>query len=118
MRHFSRFRLQTCTLIHVVAPDVVVGRLDNVLPWIALRFGLMGNTERETGLEPATSSLGIHAFVGSKSLARSCCDLLNLQRLAESALSSFVGVNETRMRQGRPANPCVAVRISQGNRGS
>jgi hypothetical protein len=43
--------------------------------------------ERETGVEPATSSLGIQTYVGSKSLARLCCEFLNLQRLAESAFS-------------------------------
>jgi hypothetical protein len=36
-----------------------------------------------------TSSLGIQTFVGSKSLARFCCDFLNLQRLAESVFSRF-----------------------------
>jgi hypothetical protein len=36
-----------------------------------------------------TSSLGIHASVKSKSLARFCCDFLNLQRLAESVFSRF-----------------------------
>jgi hypothetical protein len=45
--------------------------------------------ERETGFEPATSSLGIQTYVGSKSLARFCCEFLNLQRLAESAFSKF-----------------------------
>jgi hypothetical protein len=49
----------------------------------------------ETGFEPATSSLGIHAFVGSRSLARFCCGLLNLQRLAESAPCDFVTLIET-----------------------
>jgi hypothetical protein len=46
--------------------------------------------ERETGVEPATSSLGINTYVESKSLARFCCVFLNLQRLAESAKSDFV----------------------------
>ncbi len=50
--------------------------------------------ERETGLEPATSSLGSQAFVKSKSLARFCCEFLNLQRLAESAFSKPVGLNQ------------------------
>ena len=36
-----------------------------------------------------TSSLGIQTYVGSKSLARFCCDFLNLQRLAESVFSRF-----------------------------
>jgi hypothetical protein len=45
--------------------------------------------QRETGFEPATSSLGIQTYVGSKSLARFCCDFLNLQRLAESVFSRF-----------------------------
>jgi hypothetical protein len=47
------------------------------------------NMERETGFEPATSSLGIHPYIESKSLARFCCDFLNLQRLAESAFSKI-----------------------------
>jgi hypothetical protein len=34
---------------------------------------------------PATSSLGIQTYVGSKSLARFCCEFLNLRRCAESA---------------------------------
>src|SRR3954453_376869 len=45
--------------------------------------------ERETGVEPATSSLGIQTYVGSKSLARFCGEFLNLQRFAESAFSEF-----------------------------
>src|ERR1035441_4617404 len=55
--------------------------------------------ERETGLEPATSSLGIQTYVGSKSLARFCCEFLNLQHLAESAFSKSVDLNEAEMRQ-------------------
>jgi hypothetical protein len=55
--------------------------------------------ERETGFEPATSSLGIHPYIESKSLARFCCDFLNLQRLAESAFSKSVYPNESQMRQ-------------------
>src|ERR1017187_1077846 len=54
--------------------------------------------ERETGLEPATSSLGIQTYVGSKSLARFCCEFLNLQRLAESAFSGFDRLNEAQTR--------------------
>ena len=54
--------------------------------------------ERETGLEPATSSLGIQTYVGSKSLARFCCDFLNLQHLAESAFSKSVDPNEAQTR--------------------
>ena len=54
--------------------------------------------ERETGFEPATSSLGIQASVESKSLARFCCDFLNLQCLAESAFSKFSAANEAQMR--------------------
>ena len=46
--------------------------------------------ERNTGLESATSSLGIQTCFESKSLARFCCDFLNLQRLAESAFCHFV----------------------------
>jgi hypothetical protein len=34
-----------------------------------------------------TSSLGIRTYIGSKSLARFCCEFPNLQRLAESAFS-------------------------------
>jgi hypothetical protein len=55
--------------------------------------------ERETGLEPATSSLGIQTYVKSKSLARFCRDFLNLQHLAESGFSELVTPNEARMRQ-------------------
>jgi hypothetical protein len=72
--------------------------------------------ERETGLEPATSSLGSHAYIESKSLARFCCELLNLQRLAESAFSITVPPNEAQTRHvlhlGRrplrgPPNPVI-----------
>jgi hypothetical protein len=42
------------------------------------------------GFKPVTSSLGIHPYIESKSLARFCCDFLNLQRLAESAFCHFV----------------------------
>src|SRR5450432_1188499 len=55
--------------------------------------------ERETGFEPATSSLGIQTYVKSKSLARFCRDFLNLQHLAESAFSESVTPNEAQMRQ-------------------
>jgi hypothetical protein len=55
--------------------------------------------ERETGFEPATSSLGIQTYVGSKSLARFCCEFLNLQRLAESAFPKVVAPNEAQSRQ-------------------
>jgi hypothetical protein len=54
------------------------------------RLQVIDLMERETGLEPATSSLGIHPSIESKSLARFCCDFLNLQRLAESAICHFV----------------------------
>ena len=50
------------------------------------------------GFEPATSSLGIQTYVGSKSLARFCCEFLNLQRLAESAFSGFDRLNEAQTR--------------------
>ena len=56
--------------------------------------------ERETGLEPVTSSLGNHAFIESKSLACFCCEFLNLQRLAESVFFKSVGPIEAQMRQG------------------
>jgi hypothetical protein len=46
-----------------------------------------------------TSSLGIHTFFESKSLARFCCEFLNLQHLAESALSDLVRPIEAQMRQ-------------------
>jgi hypothetical protein len=55
--------------------------------------------ERETGFEPATSSLGIQTYFKSKSLARFCRDFLNLQHLAESAFSEPVIPNEAQMRQ-------------------
>jgi hypothetical protein len=55
--------------------------------------------ERETGFEPATSSLGIQTYIKSKSLARFCRDFLNLQHLAESAFSQPVIPNEAQMRQ-------------------
>jgi hypothetical protein len=54
---------------------------------------------RETEREAATSSLGINTCVESKSLTRFCCELLNLQRLAESAFSRFVIPIETQTRQ-------------------
>ena len=49
--------------------------------------------------EPTTSSLGIQTYVGSKSLARFCCEFLSLQHLAESAFSKSVDLNEAEMRQ-------------------
>jgi hypothetical protein len=55
--------------------------------------------ERETGLEPATSSLGIQASFESKTLARFCCEILNLQHLAESVFSDLVRPIEAQMRQ-------------------
>src|SRR5450755_2266122 len=54
--------------------------------------------EARPGLEPATSSLGIQTYIGSKSLARFCCEFLNLQRLAESAFSRFDWLNEAQTR--------------------
>ena len=63
---------------------------------------LLEKMERETGFEPATSSLGIQTYVGSKSLARFCCDFLNLQRLAESAFSKLDRANEAQTRQVLP----------------
>src|ERR1035438_10395737 len=48
--------------------------------------------------EPTTSSLGIQTYVGSKSLARFCCEFLNLQRLAESAFSRIDRLNEAQTR--------------------
>jgi hypothetical protein len=55
----------------------------------------------ETELE-AMSSLGIQTYVGSKSLARFCCESLNLQRLAESAFSKLDRANEAQTRQVLP----------------
>src|ERR1700735_3867137 len=57
--------------------------------------------ERETEVEPATSSLGIQTHAGSKSFARFCCEFLNLQPLAESAFSRFVASNEAQTRHVR-----------------
>jgi hypothetical protein len=57
--------------------------------------------ERETALEPVTSSLGSHTYVESKSLVRFCCELLNLQHLAESAFFDLVPPNEAQTRQVR-----------------
>ena len=54
--------------------------------------------------EPATSSLGIHSFVRSRSLARvSVAGLLNLQRLAESVFSRSVAPNEAQLRRTHSA---------------
>src|SRR5258705_9526454 len=61
--------------------------------------------ERETGLEPATSSLGSQASVESKSLARICCELLNLQHLAESAFFESAPPNEAPTRQALHLGP-------------
>ena len=55
--------------------------------------------EREIGFEPATSSLGSYPNIESKSLARFCCELLNLQHLAKSAFSDSVRLNEAQTRQ-------------------
>jgi len=54
--------------------------------------------ERETGFEPATSSLGIKPFIEFKPLARFCCEFLNLQRLAKSAFSKPFNSNEAQTR--------------------
>src|ERR1035438_9455375 len=54
--------------------------------------------ERETRFEPVTSSLGSQTYVGSRTLARFCCESLNLQRLAKSAFSKFKHPNEAQMR--------------------
>src|SRR5579863_7813285 len=56
--------------------------------------------ERETGLEPATSSLGIHPYVGSKSIARFSHEFLNLRHLAESVSCKNIHPNEAQLRQG------------------
>jgi len=60
------------------------------------------------GLEPTTSSLGIQTYVGSKSLARFCCEFLNLQRLAESAFSKLDRANEAQMRHVLPQSGDVS----------
>jgi hypothetical protein len=46
-----------------------------------------------------TSSLGRHTYVESKSLARFCCELLNLQHLAESAFFEIASSIEAQTRQ-------------------
>ena len=51
------------------------------------------------GLEPTTSSLGRHTSFESKSLARFCCELLNLQPFAKSAYSKSGGPNKAQSRQ-------------------
>jgi hypothetical protein len=55
-------------------------------------------TRSGSGFEPATSSLGIQTFFESKSLARFCCEFLNLQPLVESAFSRLDLSNEAQMR--------------------
>src|ERR1017187_1554599 len=85
--------------------------------------------ERETGFEPATSSLGIQTYIGSKSLARFCCEFLNLQRLAESAFSRIDRLNEPQTRHvpsnkeptatvGRVWNRCKARKTHRIPRGT
>ena len=49
--------------------------------------------ERETGLEPVTSSLGNQALFESKLLTRFRCEFLNPQRLAKSAFSKISRIN-------------------------
>src|ERR1035441_3611822 len=70
--------------------------------------------ERETGLEPATSSLGSQTYVGSRTLARFCCEFLNLQRLAKSAFSKFEHPNEAQMRHALPPQPVRGSRAQIG----
>jgi len=74
--------------------------------------------ERETGFEPATSSLGIHPFIGSKSLARFCCEFLNLQPLAESAFFKSISPNEAQTRQGDSLETCGLVVVLGGRHSS
>ena len=57
---------------------------------------------------PTTSRLGIQTYVGSKSLARFCCEFLNLQRLAESAFSKLDRANEAQTRQVVPQSGDVS----------
>jgi hypothetical protein len=61
-------------------------------------FQVIEKMERETGFEPATSSLGIQTYFESKPLARFCCEFLNLQRLVESAFSRSCPSNEAETR--------------------
>jgi len=65
----------------------------------SMRLEVTEKMEQETGLEPATSSLGIQASFESKTLARFCCEFLNLQHLAESVFSDLVRPIEAQMRQ-------------------
>ena len=48
---------------------------------------------------PLWGSLVSPTYVGSKSLARFCCEFLNLQHLAESAFSKLPQPNEAQSRQ-------------------
>ena len=89
------------TILHLRAANTIAAAIDG------------------TEVEPTTSSLGIKTCVESKSLARFCCELLNLQRLAESAFSRFVIPIETQndtsaarlscqkwFGRGSPSQPC------------
>jgi len=60
------------------------------------------------GADSATSSLGIQTYFESKSLARFCCDFLNLQRLAESAFSKLDRPIEAQTRHVSPSSNLVA----------
>src|SRR6266849_5585223 len=67
-----------------------IGRVESAVP-----------TESAT----ATSSLGIQTYFESKSLARFCCELLNLQHLAESAFFKSLSPNEAQTRQSASLEP-------------
>src|ERR1017187_10094246 len=59
-------------------------------------------------------SLVIQTYVGSRTLARFCCEFLNLQRLAESAFSKFEHANEAQMRHALPPHPVRGSRAPIG----
>ena len=59
-------------------------------------------------------SLGSQTYVGSRTLARFCCEFLNLQRLAKSAFSKFEHPNEAQMRHALPPHPVRGSRAQIG----
>ena len=62
------------------------------------RFARKASSAKPRRCGRATSSLGIQTYFESKSLARFCCDFLNLQHLAESAFSKSIHLNEAQIR--------------------
>jgi hypothetical protein len=56
------------------------------LPLHAIARGRCLEVAKSAGENPRCSSLGIQTYFESKSLARFCCEFLNLQHLAESAV--------------------------------